>query len=59
MKLLINTEKEMNQNERQKEHMRQFQIGWNEIQTKCINKHINLHIEYLKEEMDKENANQN
>ena len=49
----------MNQNERHEEHMRQFQLGWNEIQTKCINEHINLHIKYLKEEMEKENVNQN
>ena len=57
MKLLINTEKEMNQNERHEENMRQFQLGWNEIQTKCINDAINLHIEYLKKEQEKVNAN--
>jgi hypothetical protein len=49
----------MNQNEKQEEHMRQFKLGWNEIQVKSINEHINLHVEYLKEEMEKENANQN
>jgi hypothetical protein len=46
----------MNQNEIQEEHMRQFKLGWNEIQAKFINDHINLHVEYLKEEMGKENA---
>ena len=46
----------MNENERQEEHMRQFRFGWTEIQTKCINEHINLHIKYLKEEKEKENA---
>lgn len=46
----------MNLDERQEEHIRQFKLGWTEIQTKCINKHINLHVEYLKEEMEKENA---
>jgi len=50
-------EEEMNQNERQEEHMRQAQLGWNEIQVKSINEHINLHVEYLKEEMEKENGN--
>ena len=49
----------MNENERHEEHMRQAQLGWTEIQTKCINEHINLHIKYLKEEMEKENVNQN
>ena len=49
----------MNQDERQEEHMIQFQLGWTEIQTIIINEHINLHVEYLKEEMEKENANQN
>jgi hypothetical protein len=47
----------MNQNEKQEEHMRQFKLGWNEIQIKCINEHINLHVEYLKEETEKENGN--
>jgi len=49
----------MNENERHEEHMRQFQLGWTEIQTIIINEHINLHVEYLKEEMEKENVNQN
>jgi len=49
----------MNQNQRQEEHMKQFKLGWNEIQTKSINDHINLHVEYMKKEMEKENANQN
>ncbi len=46
----------MSQNEINEEHMRQFKLGWNEIQTKCINEHINLHVEYLKKEMEKENV---
>lgn len=49
----------MNQNERHEEHMRQAQLGWNEIQIKTINDHINIHIEYLKEEQEKVNANKN
>ena len=49
----------MNQNERHEEHMRQAQLGWNEMQTKCIKDAINLHVEYLKEEMEKENASKN
>lgn len=47
----------MSENERYEEHMRQFQLGWTEIQTKCIKDAINLHIEYLKEEMEKDNGN--
>jgi len=39
--------------------MRQAQLGWTEIQTKCIKEAINLHVEYLKEEMEKENASKN
>lgn len=49
----------MNQNERHEEHIKQFKLGWTEIQTKCINDAINLHIEYLKEQMEKENASKN
>jgi len=47
----------MNLNELHEEHMEQVQLGWNEIQTKCIKESINLHIECLKEEMEKENVN--
>ena len=47
----------MNQNERHEEHMRQAQLRWNEIQAKSINDHINLHVEYLKEEQEKDNGN--
>ena len=47
----------MNQDELHEEHMIQSQLGWNEIQTKCINDHINIHVEYLKKEMEKVNAN--
>ena len=46
----------MNENQRQQEHMKQFKLGWDEIQIKSINDHINLHIEYLKEEQEKVNA---
>ena len=49
----------MKQNEKHEEHIRQFQLGWNEIQAKCINEHINLHTEYLKKEMEKVNVNKN
>lgn len=49
----------MNQNEKHEEHMRQAQLGWTEIQIKTINDHINLHVEYMKKEMEKVNANQN
>ena len=41
------------------EHMRQAQLGWTEMQVKSINEHMNLHVEYLKEEMEKDNVNQN
>lgn len=37
-------------------HMRIAQLGWNEIQAISINAHINLHVEYLKKEMEKVNA---
>lgn len=47
----------MNQNERQEEHMRQFQLGLTEIQVKSINEHINLHVEYLKKEMEEKDVN--
>ena len=47
---------EMSQNERQQEYMKQFKLGWTEIQIKSINDHINLHKEYLKEEQEKVNA---
>ena len=46
----------MNQNQKQEEHMKQFKLGWDEIQIKSINDHINLHIEYLKEEQEKVNV---
>ncbi len=46
----------MNENQRQQEHMKQFKLGWDEIQIKSINDHINLHIEYLKEEQEKVNV---
>jgi hypothetical protein len=49
----------LTKNELHKEHIIQAQLGWNEIQTKCIKEAINLHIEYLKEEQEKENVNQN
>lgn len=49
----------MNQNELHEEHIKQAQLGWNEIQIKCIKETINLHIECLKEEQEKENVNQN
>jgi hypothetical protein len=49
----------MNQNELHEEHMKQAQLGWNEIQIKCIKETINLHIECLKEEQEKDNVNQN
>jgi predicted aminopeptidase len=39
------------------EHMKQAQLGWTEIQAKSINDHINLHVEYMKKEMEKENGN--
>lgn len=39
------------------EHMKQAQLGWNEIQTKCIKEAINLHMLYLKEEQEKDNVN--
>lgn len=47
----------MNQDERHEEHMRQFQLGWTEIQVKNINEHINLHVEYLKKEMEEKDVN--
>jgi len=47
----------MNQNESHEEHMIQSQLGWNEIQTKCIKEAINLHMLYLKEEQEKDNVN--
>lgn len=46
----------MNENQRQQEHMKQFKLGWDEIQIKSINDHINLHIKYLKEEQEKVNV---
>ena len=46
----------MNENQRQQEHMKQFKLGWDEIQIKSINDYINLHREYLKEELEKVNA---
>ena len=46
----------MNENQRQQEHMKQFKLGWDEIQIKSINDHINLHVEYLKKEKEKVNV---
>jgi len=47
----------MSQDDMHEEHMKQAQLGWNEIQTKCIKEAINLHMLYLKEEQEKDNVN--
>jgi len=46
----------MSQDDMHEEHMIQSQLGWNEIQTKCIKEAIKLHMQYLKEEQEKDNG---
>ena len=43
----------MNQDELHKEHIKLAQLGWNEIQAKCIRESIKLHMQYLKEELER------